>query len=428
MPSLAAPSSRRLASRIALSLLSLGALACGPGIFDEPSLFDSAAESASAGDLAGARAKLAWLPETGAPRPDALLLQACIALEAGNFHEAEESSHALRALLPESAEPRVLEALISERRARPELPWSESYARAWNAAGRPDLRGSSLLPREKTQAPTLDIDRLWSADLAPETRLAIVIAGRANAEQLRSELDRLPVLPPALAIAVHQRLTGPTAPEDLRLKSTAVFRERLPALIASAPDAMDVRLVAMLDEAGPTEPFSDEDLSRLEEIAALPEWRTTDFAESHARLREHLEAAGVARASGWAFTGAVDGIATDAHYRLQQRAKASVARMTDSQRRRLGRALGRIGSRMAEESTILEVFLGSFLMKKGAELEGDAARVRELAAAREQVYLVFDEWQGAAIGSWPLYSLQEAVLEANVRNELNHIRLYAPAP
>ncbi len=101
----------------------------------------------------------AW---ASAPSKDTLtwrFAQACSALDAGDLDGAARHLSVLREEKPGLPEARVLGALLTLRRERPALGWHEAFIQAWNDAGRPDLRDSSLLPVTFSAAASPTIDR-----------------------------------------------------------------------------------------------------------------------------------------------------------------------------------------------------------------------------------------------------------------------------
>ena len=389
-----------------------------------------AAHAAASGNLSLARAELAALSEDEALLPQALLVQACIDLEAGVLEPAAHAIRALRARLPERPEPRVLESLLAVRRQQPDLGWDEAYLRAWNVAGRPDLRKSSLIMgADETPPAEPGVTRVWSWKHAVETRFVLALAGPPDMERVRFLVQALPSLDDAgLALAVHGHATQHTMPADLSDLLSATLRQQLPPLIATTPNSMDLRLLALLDGTSPDEPFTSEELQALEAIAVLPEWRQADFAELFERIRHHLEAAGVSAPGARAFTVAVSALAGQGPLLLRQRALASRDVLAPLARRRLGEALWQIGARMSAESTVLEYFVGLALQRRGAELLEDSVRIEDVAARHGQTAAAFKAWASAAPGDWPFPSLRQAVLDANVHDEMGHLHRYLAAP
>lgn len=189
---------------------------------------------------------------------------------------------------------------------------------------------------------------------------------------------------------------------------------------------MQYPILLMLEGSSPGTPFTSEDLRALEASAALPDWRETDFYTLYQRALRHFEAAGHSQPTQAAYMLAVASVANEPAYLLFKRAEASEAVLSPAELRRLGEALWRIGSRMAEESTLLERMLGTRLMLDGARLVGDEARSQQASALREKGAAAMKAMSRAALLRWPLHSTREAFKEAMLRDELECMLRFVP--
>jgi hypothetical protein len=380
------------------------------------------------GQLERARAELSGL-SPGAPGfPQALLVRACIALEAGNLTEATYEIASLRETLPTHSAPRLLEHLLEVRRQQPALGWREAFLRAWNEAGRPDLREDPLLSELMDYGEGSGIEEAWQRTRALDTRLMLVFATFPPTEERgRFVLEQLPSIDePEWAVAAFDFVRRDTLPEELRAQAAQALVPWLDALSAASPDTQQLRVLRLLGLTELTAPLTPEELSALEAIATLPEWRKADFAGLHAHARRHLEEAGVPLAAGHAFMATTGALAGHAPYVLLKRAQVSLEHLGPAERERLGRILWSIGSRLAAESTVLEQLVGFNLMRHGAMALKDDARLQQVDAWTREVRASIQASHQAALDRWPLHSLQEDLLHASLHDEGAHLRGFLP--
>lgn len=114
-----------------------------------------------------------------------------------------------------------------------------------------------------------------------------------------------------------------------------------------------------------------------------------------------------------------------AAYLLAKRAEVTHRQLVPGARHRLGRILWNIGSRLSEQSTVLEHLVGLQLMEQGAAdlgNEGERERVARLLEAAKALRNASDM---AVLERWPLPSLWEEVAEARGRDEWAHCREFA---
>lgn len=387
-----------------------------------------AAQAAFMGQLERARAELSGFSPEAPGFPQALFVRACIALEAGDLAEAAREIASLREALPARPEPRLLERLLTARRQQPALGWREAFLRAWNEVGRPDLQEDPLLGALFVPGGESGIQEAWQRTRAPDTRLMLALSTfPPDEERARFVLEQLPAIQePEWAVAAFEYLRHDTLPEALRDQAAGALVSRLDALSAASPGTQQLRVLRLLGLTELTAPLTPQELSALEAIATLPRWRKADLVKLHAHARRHLEEAGVPVAAGHAFMAVTGALAGQAPYVLLKRAQVSLEQLAPAERERLGRVLWSIGSRLAAESTVLEHQVGSNLMRHGATALKDEARVQQVEARMQEVRAALNASYQATLDHWPLRSLQEALLQATLRDEVGHFRGFLP--
>lgn len=387
-----------------------------------------AAQAAFVGQLERARAELSGF-SPGAPGfPQALFVRACIALEAGNLTEAAREIASLREALPAHPEPRLLEHLLMARRQQPALGWREAFLRTWNEVGRPDLQEHPLLGALFVPGGERGIEEAWQRTRALDTRLMLALSTfPPTEERARFVLEQLPSIEePEWAVAAFEYLRHDTLPEELRAQAAAALVSRLDALSAASPGTQQLRVLRLLGLTELTAPLTPEELNKLEAISTLPRWRKADLAQLHAHARQHLEEAGVPVAASHAFMAVTGALAGQAPYVLLKRTQVSLEQLAPAEREQLGRVLWSIGSRLAAESTVLEHQVGSNLMRHGAMALKDEARLQQVEARIGEVRAALNASHQATLDHWPLHSLQEALLQAILRDEVSHFRGFLP--
>lgn len=387
-----------------------------------------AAQAAVLGQVERARAELSSLSPGAPDFPRALFVHACIALETGNLTEAAREIASLREALPASPSPRVLERLLEVRRQQPALGWREAFLRAWNEAGRPDLWEDPLLSELMDFGEGSGIEEAWQRTRALDTRLMLVLSTFPPTEERgRFVLEQLPSIEePEWAVAAFDFVRRDTLPEELRAQAAQALAPKLEALAAASPDTQQLRVLLLLGLTELTAPLTPAEMSALEAIATLPRWRKADLAALHAHARRHLEEAGVPLAAGHAFMAVTGALAGHAPYVLLKRSQVSLERLGPAERERLGRILWSIGSRLAAESTVLEQLVGFNLMRHGAMALEDEARLQQVDAWTQEVRASINASHQATLSRWPLHSLQEALLQATLRDEGAHLRGFLP--
>jgi hypothetical protein len=368
---------------------------------------------------------VAWAaaPRTGDSLSAERFSRACAALDAGELDSAAQDIRALREAAPELPEGRLLESLLTLRRERPSLGGFDAFLQAWNDLGRPDFSGSRLLPVESSAASQETGLRAGST----ETELILTLAMPPEAKRARLILQHLRELdPPELIFAADDRLQNESLPSVLRTQASQALHTRLSELTLASPHAMQYPALLLVDGSSPDAPFTPEDLQAIEAIAALPDWRESDFHTIYQRVLRQFEAAGQSQPAQAAFMLAVESLATEPAYLLFKRTEASRETLSPAELRRLGEALWRIGSHMAEESTLLERMLGTRLMKDGASLLQDEVRAQQASVLREEGAAASKAMSQAAPSRWPLRSLREAFLDAMLRDEMGCMLRFLP--
>ncbi|WP_155893525.1 hypothetical protein [Cystobacter fuscus] len=364
------------------------------------------------------------------PSPSELLTRACAALEAGDLDGAAGHILTLRQTLPESPEPRLLESLLALRRTRPSLGWREAYLQAWNGIGRPDFRDSPLLP-EKQQEPDLftatsSLEKIWKQELSAEQRFLLALAMQpVDAEQARALIAYLPKLTTLeLLNPIAEDIKSDRLPAPLRDQLRAALRTRLATLSAEHPESMQLRALLLLEGTSDKAPLTAREIQELEALSQLPDWRQSDFHSLYQSTLRQFEAIGVSPADNHAYTVSVLALAGTAPWLLQTRAEVSWDTLTPAERQRLGEAMWRVGSRLSDESSILERLVGLNLMKKAATALGDEERLRQATEWRAEGQAIYTAWQAADPHLWPLPSLRTEMFESAVRDEVALMRAF----
>ena len=396
-----------------------------PSLDPESALLSmSAARLAAQGDLVPARAQLERLPEAQRQAPATRFLQACIALEAGEFATVD----ALLAGWKEPApEVRLLQHLATLRREQPGLDWRSAFLQAWRAVGRPDFQHSSLLP------PSWDVffgtedsgrAQAWSRARTDESRFLLALM-QPEADHVRAALQHPPDrLPPEFLITAADTFLKPSLPEDVRAQATRWLRDRFTQLAAAHPDSLQYPALALLLGTSLTAPFTPEELQRIDVLSRRSTWRQMDSLTLYRAALGPLKETGLSRqmAQSYAYTIVVGTLAGPASWVLQKRAEASQDSLSAEERQRLGEALGRIGERLAAENSLVEHLIGLAVMKRGAITLGDLPRQAELILRQQEEGRLMGATSRLVLSRWPLASLADALFEANLRDEAASFR------
>jgi hypothetical protein len=171
--------------------------------------------------------------------------------------------------------------------------------------------------------------------------------------------------------------------------------------------------------------FSAQEIEELEAIAALPRWKAISFSQTFLEAYRHLKQAGIPYPAMSAYHVALWSNTHGATYRLAKRAEVTRRQLLPGARHRLGRILWNIGSRLSEQSTVMEHLVGLQLMEQGAADLGDEGERQRIAQLLEATKALRNAADTAALERWPLPSLWEEVAEARARDEWAHRREFA---
>ena len=387
-----------------------------------------AARAAAEGDLGLARQEItAALAET----PDhasALLVLACISLEAGALQEAREVIFRLRTLAPAQPEPWLLQKLLENRQRASPLGWGQAFLDAWTGLGRPDLQGSRLLPETVLVTPEDPVlEEAWSRASSSRARFTLaLVLPTLSEERARWGLQQVPVLDDsALLVGAFDMLSDKRLPASLRQEAAPVLRQRLAQLAETAPQAMWLRLFHLMAGTEGETPLGPRELDALESISVLPTWRDDAFMRTFLEARHRLQELAVPNSRGAAFLVAERTLGHRGALLLLKRAAATREQLAEDVRRRLGRMLWRMGSRLSEQSSLLETTVGALLMASGATSMRHGGDQRAAFAREDEVHAAVMTSLRAALDRWPLHSLQEELLQSRARSEVTWLRAFA---
>jgi hypothetical protein len=384
-----------------------------------------AATAAMERDVASARAELAFVLEHSRENPQALLVLACMELDSGRYDEAAQLIARLEQAAPGHQEVEVLRGLLALRKGHPELGWRKAYLQVWRKHGSPDLSRAHLLPEDLNWG-GLELDEaLWRrSESSPEARVAalLVHGPEAGSKHWHWLVQQLPVLKdPALSVMAIEVLRTPSPPEPLRTEMEEAAGQKLALLARKFPRDMQLRLLATLGSASPDTPLTSEELTALEAVAALPEWRQRSFQQVFVQVRNRLVELGVRNPSPSAFSAAVWYLSGQGPSLLLQRAKASREQLSPGDLKRLSRVLWQVGGRLADQSVLVEHMVGLTLMATSADWRGDAVDQRYVEERRSVARTLLNGSMPTGFSRWPLRSLIDEVTETSVRDERAHL-------
>jgi hypothetical protein len=232
----------------------------------------------------------------------------------------------------------------------------------------------------------------------------------------------------ALVQAASVALLQAELPPALHAEARAVVRSRLTRLVDAFPGVMQPRVVLLWAEASEEGALSEQELEALEAIAALPTWKSTSFTQTFLEARMNLKEAGLTNPGVGAFEAALWSNTYLAPYLLVKRAESTRSQLLPGARHRLGRILWNIGSRLSQQSTVLERMTGLQLMWAGAKDMGDDIERERVGGVMSEASAMFNAAAQAALERWPLPALWEEVAEARARGEWDHLREFAGLP
>jgi hypothetical protein len=386
-----------------------------------------AAGAAAEGELQRACEEVTAVLAEAPEHLPALLVLACISLEAGELREARELLVRMRARAPEQPEPRILEQLLADRERASPSGWGPAFLEAWTELGRPDLQQSPLLP--ESTLPDLDEPALESAwSRASSSRARLILASLfSNPSEARARwvLQQVPELDDsALFVAALDLLTDERLAVSLRQEAIPVLRQRLAELAGTSPRAMQLRLFHLMVGTGRNVPLGPQELEALEALSVLPTWKEDSFARPFLEARRGLKELAVPCPSGAAFGVAERTLGHRGVLLLLWRAAATRERLTEDEQRRVGRMLWRIGSSLTEQSSLLENTVGASLMASGATRMRHGGDQRAAFAREDELHAAVMSSLRAALDRWPLRSLMEQLLESRARSEVTWLRAF----
>ena len=391
---------------------------------------DRAARAAATGNVEKARAELAEALKLSPEYAPALLIQACLALETGNDAEAETSLAHLEDAEPGNKEAKLLRR-VRELRRTPGTSWQQAFREAWVSLGRPDFQKSRLLPGATPLPPDPAVTEAeqaaWTRATSDEVRLMMALGSRRlDTQKALFLLAQLPkVEDPALYVAIMDALRGDALPESSHAEARKVFRETLERLAAAHPRSMRLQLLLLLGDTEQGSPLSAEELDALEKVAALPVWREGSFVELYQQARRLLKESGVPDASAMAMSAVSRSVVDRGSWVLRTRNVGTRGALSPEGVKRLGRITRDIGTRMIEQSTMMERMAGLQLIRSGAQdMEDEAGRTLALAQL-DALEKAIDQFRKTEMARWPLHSLTEELLDLNTKDEPGYLLSFA---
>ncbi|MGZ3461407.1 MAG: hypothetical protein ACXU86_23190, partial [Archangium sp.] len=223
---------------------------------------------------------------------------------------------------------------------------------------------------------------------------------------------------PALLAAASDVLSQKSLPAALRQEAVSVLRQRLAQLVEASAPSMQSRLLLLLAGTEAQSPLDMRELAALDELSVLTVWKDTSSTQTFHEARNHLREAGVPDPGARAFQVAERATGASSALLLLRRAEATRDRLSEDERRWMGRMLWRIGGRLAGTPSDLEHSVGLLLMDSGADDLKDPCGQAEALARQDELSASAVALDQAALDRWPLPSLREEVEEARAHNEL----------
>jgi hypothetical protein len=310
------------------------------------------------------------------------------------------------------------------------MGWRQAFLQAWTELGRPSFVESPWLPEFEPALQGSAPADAWKHAPSDAARLALVLGLPTRSKDSALWLmAQVPILEDAALVqATAAALLPAELQATLRDEASAVVRRRLVRLVETSPQVMQPRLMLLWAETLEESAFSLEELERLEAIAALPQWKATSFWRTFLEARRNLKGAGLSHPSMVAYQVALWSNTHGATYVLAKRAEMTRRQLLPGARHRLGRILWNIGSRLSEQSTVMEHLVGLQLMEQGAADLGNEGERERVARLLEAARALRSASETAALERWPLPSLWEEVAEARARDEWAHHREFAGPP
>jgi hypothetical protein len=386
-----------------------------------------AARAAAEGEHGRARAEVTAALAEAPEHAPALLVLACISLEAGELQDAWKAIVRLRAMAPAQPEPRILEKLLANRQRAVLAGWGHVFLEAWAELGRPDLQGSLLLPGSMFAArDEPELESAWERARSSRARfiLALLFPNPSEA-RTRWVLQQVPELDDsALLVAAFDLLSDKRLPVSVRREAAPMLRRRFAQLAGTSPRAMRLRLFHLLAGTERDAPLDTQELNALEAISVLPTWKEDSFARPFLVARRCLREMAVPDSSGAAFAVAERALGHRGVLLLLSRVAATGERLSEDERRGVGRMLWLVGNRLTEQSSLLEHTVGASLMASGATRMRHGRDQREAFAREDEMHAAVMMSLRAALDRWPLRSLREELLESRARSEVTWLRAF----
>lgn len=345
----------------------------------------------------------------------ALLLRACMDLEAGHWDAARKALS--RAPLSGTPEARLLLELANRRPGAPD--WRHAFFDAWRALECPDLEKSPLLSAPLEPGILLDSpSRSWDAANEPQ-RFALTVlhtSGKESAnliwliKQVRASTS-VPLLM-GMYLQLLELVTEPFFQEEMLSEVKARLRE----LARPSPRCLQLALFSLLEDKPPTEPFQRGDLEALERQLTIPEWKPTSNARHFQEMRALFD--GLTYAPGhhaWRMVFLSQGLPLGEM--LLRRVQASRATLSDDDQRWMGRLLWEVGTRLRQQRSQTELDQGIRLQLISSELTRYVPNKEEAVNRWVELGIWEKAVRRAGCYRWPLPSLQEEFFAARARDE-----------
>lgn len=349
------------------------------------------------GDMSRARKEISAALVEAPDHAPALLILACIELEENNRSAAREVIARLRAAAPTHPEPKLLELLLAHRERALSSAWGQAFLQAWSELDRPDFQHSPLLPAQESLSfdDQASEEAVWHRATSLPIRIILALSSpKLSEERARWMLQQVPTMQdPALLTAASETLSHPSLPATLRQESLPILRQRLGQLREQAPLSIQSRLQLLLMGTAADSAFNARDLEALDAISLLPTWKETSSARTYNEARSRLREAGLPAPGARAFLVAERGTGHGSALLLLQRAHATREKLSEDDRRWMGRMLWRIGSRLSEHPSYLEHSVGLLLMESGAEGLNDSC-------GQSEAYTRQDELSASAVATY----------------------------
>ncbi len=340
--------------------------------------------------------------------PAALVVLASIALDEGDAREAARLVARLRAVVPGAAEVRLLDALVSERIARPRSDWvsaglaavekvqplagSEPLVAVWDRILADQLSGRPLPFPEDAAAKLSVPDRFlarWAWPQPPGKNLVLL----GEAVRLAGGDERPLVLLAAVDVLAS---AGSTAMEGMREADIATARLAALTKLRGTP-AERLRFLALAPKTE-TQPVDEDEVAAIE--GSVVEDDPPSFASHYTDLARILEKLDPATASVFAQTAAM-------RFQLPPTSLLTIVdrsargNLSGAARDRLAAALIRLSDRQRREGLLITDLVAAVSLGQASELRNDPSLRARAEAVRPEAYALSE----AARCFYPLLAL-----------------------